>query len=143
MQVLAIAVSVATAVGFIWLLMTCPGPVEDEYDDDWYDDDWYDDEPWEDDEEGWNIQLKLSRLFRHPNAVLSNVTESRVVDMDSPITLLDPDTSQFETLLSRMARVSGPTRIEWMEDELFPRLTIWWLGDYAVEWDWSEAPAFA
>lgn len=132
MQVLAIAVSVATAVGFIWLLMTCPAeaPVDD--------DDWYDEDDWDDEDEGWRFQVKLSRLFRRHNAVLSNITESRVVDMDSAITQLDPDTSQFETLLSKMARVAAPVKIEWMEDELFPRLNPW--EDWGFPSTWEDCP---
>ncbi len=48
----------------------------------------------------------------------------RVVDMDDEIAYLDPDTSQFTTMLMRIARESAfSTKTEWLEDELFPRLS--------------------
>lgn len=48
----------------------------------------------------------------------------RVVDMDPVIAMLDPDTSQFLTMLMRIARSAAEsTKAEWLEDELFPRLS--------------------
>lgn len=48
----------------------------------------------------------------------------RVIDMDSEIAMLDPDTSQFMTMLLRVARtVAESTKVEWLEDQLFPRLS--------------------
>jgi len=48
----------------------------------------------------------------------------RVIDMDPVIAMLDPDSSQFTTMLMRVARSSGfSSKAEWLEDELFPRLS--------------------
>src|SRR5262245_57045169 len=48
----------------------------------------------------------------------------RVIDMDNTIAMLDPDTSQFTTMLMRVARSAATsTKTEWLEDELFPRLS--------------------
>lgn len=48
----------------------------------------------------------------------------RVIDMDPVIAMLDPDTSQFMTMLMRVARSAAEsTKAEWLEDELFPRLS--------------------
>ena len=48
----------------------------------------------------------------------------RQIDMDPTISMLDPDTSQFTTMLMRVARKPAEsTKVEWLEDELFPRLT--------------------
>jgi len=48
----------------------------------------------------------------------------RVIDMDPVIAMLDPDTSQFMTMLMRVARKPAEsTKAEWLEDELFPRLS--------------------
>jgi len=48
----------------------------------------------------------------------------RVIDMDPVIALLDPDTSQFMTMLMRVARTgANSTKSEWLEDEFFPRLS--------------------
>jgi len=47
----------------------------------------------------------------------------RVIDMDDAIAMLDPDVSQFTTMLMRVARSGADsTKVEWLEDELFPRL---------------------
>jgi len=44
--------------------------------------------------------------------------------MDPVIAMLDPDTSQFTTMLMRVARKAAEsTKVEWLEDELFPRLS--------------------
>lgn len=48
----------------------------------------------------------------------------RVIDMDPVIAMLDPDTSQFMTMLMRVARTGADsTKNEWLEDEFFPRLS--------------------
>jgi len=48
----------------------------------------------------------------------------RVIDMDDTIAMLDPDTSQFTTILMRIARETAySTKVEWLEDELMPRLS--------------------
>jgi hypothetical protein len=53
--------------------------------------------------------------------ILSN---ERVIDMDETIAMLDPDTSQFTTILMRIARETAyATKVEWLEDELMPRLS--------------------
>lgn len=53
--------------------------------------------------------------------VLSN---ERVIEMDPVISMLDPDSSQFITMLMRVARGTvESTKAEWLEDELFPRLS--------------------
>lgn len=57
----------------------------------------------------------------------------KIIDMDEAITLLDPDVSQFETILMKLSRAADPaTKISWLEDELFPRLQpdpdVWFDG---------------
>ena len=48
----------------------------------------------------------------------------RVIDMDDIIKMLDPDTSQFYTMLMRVARSGADsTKNEWLEDQYFPRLS--------------------
>jgi hypothetical protein len=55
------------------------------------------------------------------NTILAN---ERVIDMDDVIAYLDPDTSQFMTMLMKVSRrAAESTKIEWLEDELFPRLS--------------------
>src|SRR5215471_8780791 len=55
------------------------------------------------------------------NTILQN---ERVIDMDDVIAYLDPDTSQFTTMLMKVSRrAAESTKVEWLEDELFPRLT--------------------
>lgn len=52
--------------------------------------------------------------------ILSN---ERVIDMDDVIAFLDPDESQFTTMLMKVS--SSPahsSKVEWLEDQLFPRL---------------------
>lgn len=49
--------------------------------------------------------------------------EERVVDMAPVITMLDPDVSQFTTMLMKVGRrTATSTKIQWLEDQLFPRL---------------------
>jgi hypothetical protein len=46
------------------------------------------------------------------------------IDMDDVIPFLDPDVSQFTTMLQRVkSQKARATKVEWMEDELFPRLS--------------------
>lgn len=55
------------------------------------------------------------------NVVLA---DEKIVDMDDVIAMLDPDVSQFTTMLMKIA--SSPaynSKIEWLEDQLFPRLS--------------------
>jgi hypothetical protein len=55
------------------------------------------------------------------NTILSN---ERVIDMDDAIAYLDPDTSQFTTMLMQASKDNAQaTKVEWLEDELFPRLS--------------------
>jgi len=55
----------------------------------------------------------------------------RVIDMDDVIAYLDPDESQFTTMLQRVARKGADsTKVEWLEDELFPRLSSVGTGGY-------------
>lgn len=50
--------------------------------------------------------------------------EERVVDMAPVITMLDPDVSQFTTMLMKVGRrTATSTKIQWLEDQLFPRLS--------------------
>lgn len=53
--------------------------------------------------------------------ILSN---QRVVDMNDVIQMLDPDVSQFTTILMKLAsKPANSTKIEWLEDQYFPRVT--------------------
>lgn len=48
----------------------------------------------------------------------------RVIEMDETIAMLDPDVSQFTTILMRIARETVfSSKVEWLEDELMPRLS--------------------
>ncbi len=66
-----------------------------------------------------------------PTPILSGLVDDqdilqneRVIDMDDTIAMLDPDTSQFTTILMRIARETAySSKVEWMEDELMPRLS--------------------
>jgi hypothetical protein len=52
------------------------------------------------------------------------LANERVIDMDEAIAMLDPDASQFTTMLMRVARSDAfSTKSEWLEDEYFPRLS--------------------
>jgi hypothetical protein len=54
--------------------------------------------------------------------ILSN---ERVIDMDPMIAMLDKDMSQFTTILMKVARKPAEsTKVEWLEDELFPRISL-------------------
>ncbi len=52
------------------------------------------------------------------------LANERRIDMDDVIPFLDPDVSQFTTMLMRVkSQKARATKVEWMEDELFPRLS--------------------
>lgn len=54
-------------------------------------------------------------------AVLS---DEKVVDMEERFRLLDPDTSQFMTILNKLpSKAAKREKVNWLEDELFPNLT--------------------
>src|SRR5574337_263499 len=54
-------------------------------------------------------------------AVLS---DEKVVDMELQFRLLDPDTSQFMTILNKLpSKVATREKVNWLEDQLFPNLT--------------------
>ncbi len=61
--------------------------------------------------------------------ILSN---ERVIDMDDVISMLDPDTSQFTTMLMKVAKGTAfSSKVEWLEDQLFPRLATVDVAGYA------------
>lgn len=61
--------------------------------------------------------------------ILSN---ERVIDMDDVIAMLDPDTSQFTTMLMKVATGTAfSSKVEWLEDQLFPRLATVDVAGYA------------
>lgn len=67
------------------------------------------------------MALNVVTGIEDDNTILAN---ERVIDMDDVIAYLDPDTSQFMTMLMRVARrAAESTKVEWLEDELFPRLS--------------------
>jgi hypothetical protein len=48
----------------------------------------------------------------------------RMIDMDREIAMLDKDVSQFTTMLMRVAKKKAiSSKVEWLEDQLFPRLS--------------------
>lgn len=54
------------------------------------------------------------------NTILS---DEKIIDMSDTVGLLDPATSQFTTMLMKIAsKKAGNQKIEWLEDQLFPRL---------------------
>ena len=67
------------------------------------------------------MALSIVNGVESDNTILSN---ERVIDMDDVIAYLDPETSQFTTMLMKVARRQAQaTKVEWLEDELFPRLS--------------------
>lgn len=55
------------------------------------------------------------------NTILSN---QKVIDMDDVIAYLDPEVSQFTTMLMQVAsQEAHNAKVEWLEDELYPRLS--------------------
>jgi hypothetical protein len=52
------------------------------------------------------------------------LSSEQVVDMDNEIKMLDPDESQFTTMLMTLGSTPAVReQINWLEDQLFPRLT--------------------
>lgn len=52
------------------------------------------------------------------------LANERVVDMDNEIAMLDKDLSQFTTLLMKLrSKPAFSSKVEWLEDQLFPRLS--------------------
>lgn len=52
------------------------------------------------------------------------LADEKVVDMEDRFRLLDPDTSQFMTILNKLpAKAASREKVNWLEDELFPNLT--------------------
>jgi len=52
------------------------------------------------------------------------LADERVIDMDSEIKMLDPDESQFTTMLMTLgSKQATREKINWLEDELMPRLS--------------------
>jgi hypothetical protein len=50
--------------------------------------------------------------------------DERVVDMSEEIAYLDPDTTQFTTMLNRIGTKDAiREKVNWLEDELFPRIS--------------------
>lgn len=48
----------------------------------------------------------------------------RVIDMDEDIAMLDPEVSQFFTIVNRVSsRPAHSSKVEWLEDQLDPRLS--------------------
>lgn len=51
------------------------------------------------------------------------LADERVVDMEDEITFLDPDTTQFTTILMKLgSKEAIREKVNWLEDDLFPRL---------------------
>ena len=52
------------------------------------------------------------------------LVDEKIVDMDSVVGMLDPQTSQFTTMLMKIAQKGARNqKVEWLEDQLFPRLS--------------------
>src|SRR5689334_7010458 len=67
------------------------------------------------------MALNIVTGVEDDNTILAN---ERVIDMDDMIAYLDPDVSQFTTMLMKVGRgTAQATKVEWLEDELFPRLS--------------------
>lgn len=53
--------------------------------------------------------------------ILSN---ERVVDMDDELKILEPEYTQFYTILQKLSsKPANSSKVEWLEDQLFPRLS--------------------
>jgi Family of unknown function (DUF5309) len=62
------------------------------------------------------------------------LTDERVIDMDEEIKFLDPDTTQFTTMLMKLGSDDAiREKVNWMEDDLFPRMVT--LGATAATGD--------
>jgi Family of unknown function (DUF5309) len=67
------------------------------------------------------MALSIVNGVESDNTILAN---ERVIDMDDTIVYLDPEVSQFSTMLMKAKRRQAQaTKVEWLEDELFPRLS--------------------
>lgn len=52
------------------------------------------------------------------------LVDEKIVDMDDVVGMLDPQTSQFTTMLMKIAQKGARNqKVEWLEDQLFPRLS--------------------
>ncbi len=60
--------------------------------------------------------------------------------MDEQITMLDPDTSQFTTMLMKVKHPSyDGALIHWLDDELMPRVTAtYWTNQLWGDWQWFD-----
>ena len=51
------------------------------------------------------------------------LVDEKIIDMDDVVGMLDPQTSQFTTMLMKIAQKAARNqKVEWLEDQLFPRL---------------------
>jgi uncharacterized protein DUF5309 len=67
------------------------------------------------------MAVTITKSVVDDSDVLSN---ERVVDMENEIAMLHDDTTQFVTALQRVAsKEAHSSKIEWLEDQLFPRLS--------------------
>lgn len=61
------------------------------------------------------------------------LVDEKIVDMDNVVGMLDPQTSQFTTMLMKVAqKAARNNKVEWIEDQLFPRLASVASGGYLV-----------
>jgi hypothetical protein len=52
------------------------------------------------------------------------LANERVIDMDNEISMLEPEFTQFTTILNRVSsKPATSSKVEWLEDQLFPRLS--------------------
>lgn len=59
--------------------------------------------------------------------------------VNNAITMLDPDTSTFKTMLSKQPG-AAEVKYHWLEDELFPRISN---PPVTFDWKWPQVPAQA
>lgn len=95
----------------------------------------------------WWVQLKRKRYDRKYAKRRAEMHDNvKVIDMGKTITLLEPDCTGFEALMSMMASKTQPqTKIQWLEDELMPRGTARF-GDVTlvnIDWEFPSAPYVA
>jgi len=66
----------------------------------------------------------MPTILTDPVSDVDILQERRVVDMDPVIKQLEPDDAPFTVMLSRVAsRPAKSQKVEWLSDELMPRLT--------------------
>jgi hypothetical protein len=59
------------------------------------------------------------------------LVDEKIIDMDDVVGMLDPQTSQFTTMLMKIAQKKARNqKVEWLEDQLFPRLASVAAGGY-------------